>query len=117
MQNEENVRQKAPQRYSQPGNPLHPKPQSKNFPPTEDDEDLDDQPYEDTLHRSHNNHLKEEILQAIGCPGPRESYGNLTHGISKELDDEKRLIDERMTRQIIEDSYKLPTEHIMKYST
>lgn len=98
MQNEETIRHKAPQRYSQP----------------EDDEDLEDEPYDDRMHQSH---LKEDILYAISHNELRESFGNLTHGISKELDDEKRLIDERLTRQIIEDSYKLPTEHIMKYST
>ena len=57
--------------------------------------------------------MKNEIDLAVKSNNPQIS-GNYTKLISDALDDEKRMIDEKITRQVIEDSYKLPTEHIMK---
>ena len=102
MTSEEKSRHKAPNRYSH----------------AEDDDELVDVGYDEHSNSKYNKSalLKFEVENAI--KGPQDpSYQTYTQGISNQLDDEKRHIDVKMTRQIIEDSYKLPTEHIMKYST
>merc|ERR1711998_473968 len=82
----------------------------------EDEEDLQDIEYDEYDYNQRGSILKNEIDLAVKSNNPRIS-GNYTKLISDALDDEKRMIDEKITRQVIEDSYKLPTEHIMKYST
>lgn len=89
---------------------------SNRYSNIDDDEDLQEVEYDEYDINGRGSLLKNEIDLAVKHHNPQFS-GNYTKLISDALDDEKRLIDEKITRQVIEDSYKLPTEHIMKYST
>merc|ERR1711957_405225 len=89
---------------------------SNRYSNIDDDEDLQEVSYDEYDENARGTLLKNEIDLAIKQNNHQLS-GCYTQLISVALDDEKRLIDEKITRQVIEDSYKLPTEHIMKYST